>query len=119
MNVVVLGASKKRNRYSNMAVRSLSKEGHRVIPVHPSHDVIEGLPVLSRLEDVEASIDTATLYLSPAHARPLLEAMVALKARRWIFNPGTEDAELEGRLRASGALVLRACTLVLLSTGRF
>jgi predicted CoA-binding protein len=38
----VLGASIKRERYSNQALRMLREHGYRVIAVHPAHVEIEG-----------------------------------------------------------------------------
>jgi uncharacterized protein len=46
-------------------------------------------------------------------------AIIAAKPARVIFNPGTENPELEEHLAAAGIAVVHACTLVLLRTGRF
>ena len=45
--------------------------------------------------------------------------ILALKPKRVIFNPGTENPALEAELVAAGIAAERACTLVLLSTGQF
>ena len=42
-----------------------------------------------------------------------------MSGRRVIFNPGTENGELEAALRAAGIESEEACTLVLLRTGQF
>lgn len=49
--VVVLGASPKASRYSNMAVRQLKGRGYKVIPVNPGHPIVEGLDTVARLSD--------------------------------------------------------------------
>lgn len=118
--VVVLGASSNPERYSNMAIRELSSRGHRVIPVHPQESRIEGLPVVADLTElVGQPIDTLTLYLRPELSTPLAAAIVALKPRRVIFNPGTESPGLEKMLSQNKIDVLEACTLVMLRTGQF
>ena len=43
MNVAVIGASAKPERYSYQAVKLLREKGHAVYPVHPSLREIEGL----------------------------------------------------------------------------
>jgi hypothetical protein len=42
-----------------------------------------------------------------------------MKPARVIFNPGTESQSLEEGLASSGIPFVKACTLVMLSTGRF
>jgi hypothetical protein len=42
-----------------------------------------------------------------------------LKPKRVIFNPGTENPELELMLKQKGIEAERACTLVLLSLGQY
>ena len=63
--------------------------------------------------------DTVTMYLGPAASESVADALVALRPRRVIFNPGSESAPLEERLRQVGVEVERSCTLVLLQTGQY
>jgi predicted CoA-binding protein len=117
--VVVLGASPKPTRYSNMAVRQLKAKGYRVIPVHPKADTIGDLPVVHGLGGIEGKVHTLTLYLGPLHSRGQLDDILALAPKRVIFNPGTESPELEARLRSHQIECIRGCTLVMLRSGLF
>jgi predicted CoA-binding protein len=117
--VVVLGASPKATRYSNMAVRQLQAKGYRVIPVHPRADTIGDLPVAHSLRDIEEKVHTLTLYLGPLHSRGQLDGILDLAPKRVIFNPGTESPHLVERLQAAGIDCLHACTLVMLRSGLF
>lgn len=117
--VVILGASPKPERYSNKALRLLRSRGHKVIPVHPAVDRIDGLTVKRSLREIDESVDTLTLYVGPERGEALAEDIVALRPRRVIFNPGTESPRLEGRLAASGIACVFDCTLVMLNAGRF
>ncbi len=117
--VVVLGASPKAARYSNMAVRQLQAKGYRVIPVHPTADIIGDLPVAHSLRGIEEKVHTLTLYLGPLHSRGQIDDILALAPQRVIFNPGTESRQLEARLRAAGIECLHTCTLVMLRSGLF
>jgi predicted CoA-binding protein len=117
--VVVLGASDNPERYANKAVNRLLENRHEVIPVNPKLERIGNLAVVSSLDAVATPVDTLTVYVSPAVSSKLLEAIVGLEPGRVIFNPGAENPELEAALAGRGIPTLRACTLVLLSTGQF
>jgi len=118
--VVVLGASSDASRYSHMAMEELLARGHRAVPVHPREKVVCGVPVLASLSEVPASSPlTLTMYVGPALSQKMTAEILALRASRVIFNPGSENEELMAKLRAQGAEVLEACTLVMLRTGQF
>ena len=117
--VVVLGASNKPERFSNMAIKKLIQHGHRVIPVHPRLAEIEGVPVVSDMDDINESVDTLTLYVGPKRIQPVMEKIVALRPKRVIFNPGTESPELESLLTEHNIKFIRACTLVMLDSNEF
>ena len=117
--VVVLGASDKPERYSNMAIQMLREYDFRIIPVHPKLQKIEGIPVVNRLGSILEKVDTLTLYVGPARSRFLADEIIGLKPGRIIFNPGTESPELENLCHANSIPILKACTLVMLRCGQF
>lgn len=117
--VAVLGASANPDRYSNRAVRALIEQGHEVIPVNPAESHIEGRAVVSDLGSIVDRVDTLTLYVSPKVSSGMADAIVHLNPGRVIFNPGTENPELQARLEVEGIPAETACTLVLLSTSQF
>ncbi len=104
--VAVIGASTNPARYSNKAILRLLEHDHEVIPVHPALDEVEGLKVVPNLGAVEGTVDTLTVYVSPKLSSDLTDAILALKPGRVIFNPGTENNELEGRAGGGGNPVL-------------
>jgi len=117
--VAILGASDKPERYANKAQKLLREHGHNVIPVHPTRKVIDGIDVVPQLADIKQPVDTLTLYLGADRLKPLIPAIVSLKPRRVIFNPGTESEAVQQALRDHGIAFEEACTLVLLNTGQF
>ena len=119
MNVAVLGASHKPERYSYMAVKLLAENGHRVFPVNPALKAIDSYPVYPSLKDIPETIHTLTIYLNPERSSKLNHEIIALNPKRVIFNPGTENPVLAQDLQAAGAEVLHACTLVLLKMKSF
>lgn len=119
MNVAVLGASAKPERYSYQAVTRLQAAGHSVYPVNPALTEINGIKVYAQLADIVVALDTVTLYLSPERSSALTAEIVAAQPRRVIANPGAESPLLAAALRQQGIEVVEACTLVLLQTGQF
>ena len=118
-NVVVLGASVKSERYSNMAVSLLAKKGYNVIPVHPSGLSVNGLKTYKSLSEVNLPIDTISMYVNPQQAKTIRNEIIQSSPKRVIFNPGTEDNDLEKECRTHNIIVEEACTLVLLKTDSF
>jgi predicted CoA-binding protein len=116
--VAVLGASTDRARFSNRAQHALAAHGHRVLPVNPTLDAVDGVPTVA-LEALPEGIDTITVYLRAERLRPLVEAVAARRPRRVILNPGADDPEMVAALEAEGLRVQCDCTLVLLDTGRY
>lgn len=119
MNVAVIGASSNPERYSYKALMRLREAGHNVFAVHPEQEDIEGLPVYHGLAGIPERIDTVTVYLRAEKSEAISGELLRCGAKRVIFNPGAENLKLESALRGQGMLVLEACTLVLLSSGRF
>ena len=119
LTVAVLGASPKKERYSNQALNMLRDYGHRVIPVHPAIPEIDGIATTPSLGEITEPVHTLTLYVGPARLEKLADAVLGLNAERVIFNTGTELPELESRLSEAGVEVVRGCTLVMLRTGQF
>jgi predicted CoA-binding protein len=117
--VVIIGASDKPDRYAYKAMHALLRHGHEPVLVHPRLESIEDRPVLPDLARVHGPVDTVTLYVGPAISSTLGDALVALKPRRVLFNPGSENPALAAQLQAAGIATEEACTLVLLATGTF
>jgi uncharacterized protein len=117
--VVILGASNKPDRYAYRAFAMLRQHGHEVIPVHPALSEIEGVPVVKDLSSVAGAVYTLTLYVGPAISETLVDAIIALRPGRVIFNPGTESTLVQAALDEAGIPWEEACTLVLLGMEDF
>lgn len=117
--VAILGASNNPDRYANKAQVMLKEYGYKSVPVSLHDDRIMGIPAVRHLSDISETIDTVTVYINPLHLRDVVDELEALHPRRVIFNPGSEDSSVMGKLRSKGIEVEEACTLVLLRTGQF
>lgn len=114
---LVVGASTKPGRYANKAIAMLLAHNHPVLAFGNQAGEVEGIPIQTQWSFKD--IDTVTLYLSQQNQVSYYQKIVALKPRRVIFNPGTENVEWYSLLQQQGIEVEEACTLVLLSTGQF
>lgn len=119
MTVAILGASKNPERYSYLAFKMLQEYGHTPILVTPKFAELEGFKTYGSLTDINGKIDTLTMYVGPDISAKLKTEILALKPRRVIFNPGSENPALQGELERAGIEVDEACTLVLLRTKQF
>ena len=119
ITVVVLGASPKPERYSNMAIKSLLEHGYKVIPITPSGIEIHGLKTLKSVDEINEPVDTLTMYINGERSSTIADSIIKLRAKRIIFNPGTENPDLAEQCAAAGSQTLEACTLVMLNTAQF
>ena len=117
--VAILGASDKPDRYAHKAFQLLRSHGHDAIPVSPKLKELEGVKAYASLKDIPYEIDTLTMYVGAAISDKLGEDILQLKPKRVIFNPGSENAVLEEKLRKAGVQVVEACTLVMLRTNQY
>lgn len=119
MNVAILGASSQLERYSNKAQLRLMEEGHTVFPISKKSDSIAGVKAYPNMASIFEKIDTLTIYVRPEILESLVDEIIDLNPRRVIFNPGTEDSDIQQTLKKAGIQVDVACTLVLLNTNQF
>lgn len=118
--VAILGASDKPDRYSYKAFKMLQEYGHQTLPISKRlTGALEGVKVFPALTDIREPVDTLTMYVGPDISTKLEAEILALKPKRVIFNPGSENPALERSLEERGIHVVEACTLVLLRTHQF
>jgi predicted CoA-binding protein len=115
---LVFGASLKPSRYSYIAIKRLVDASQETEAFGAKEGSVAGVKISKRL-DTFSDIDTITLYLNPARQKAYYKTILALKPRRVIFNPGTENPEFYELLKTAGIEVEIACTLVLLATGQY
>lgn len=115
---LVFGASENPERYSYKATQKLQEHGFNVIAVGVNHGKIGQTEILASIP-ANSNIDTVTLYVRPDRQTAVITEIVALKPRRIIFNPGTENPDFIMLAQEVGIETEIACTLVLLATDRY
>lgn len=117
---VIVGASPNPERYSFMACQLLQEFGHWIVPLGIRKGKAGGVEILDIRKKPEITgLDTITMYIGPRHQPEWYDYLAGLKARRIIFNPGSENYEFAKLMTAAGTEVIEACTLVMLRTGQF
>ena len=115
---VVLGASPNPARYSYLAVRKLQNHQHEVVAIGKRKGKIGDVEINTGHIPV-ADVHTITLYLNPQNQQEYYDYILDLQPARIIFNPGTENDELEKRALEKGIEPVQGCTLVMLGSGMY
>lgn len=115
---LVLGASLKPSRYSNLAINRLVRHGNPTVAIGLRKGEVEGVKIETEKYPFE-DIDTITLYLNAKRQQEYYDYILSLKPERVIFNPGTENPELYDLLQENGIHFENACTLVMLSSQQY
>ncbi|WP_296314457.1 CoA-binding protein [Winogradskyella sp. UBA3174] len=115
---LVLGASLKPERYSNIAINRLVNYNHDVKAFGLREGEVSGVSIDTELVSYD-NIDTVTLYLNLKRQVAYYDYIIGLEPKRVIFNPGTENPEFYELLKAHTIEFEEACTLVLLGTGQY
>lgn len=116
--VLIIGASTKHQRYAYMATERLLEKDHEVYLLAKREGEVLGQKIHTEMPQA-GSIDTVTLYVGPNHQEEYFSKIIDLKPRRVIFNPGTENSDLQQLLADNGIEVEVNCTLVMLSLKNF
>ena len=112
MKVAIIGASSKRNRYSNKAVRAYVNAGYEVLPVHPKELQVEELAVISQVDQLPQQLDRILMYLSADKSLKIISDLSKLNPKEIWFNPGTYDADVLARVDELGMKKVVACAIL-------
>jgi uncharacterized protein len=110
--VAVIGASNRRWKFGNKAVRAFRAEGYHVIPIHPHDAEVEGLRAYASVLDVPEPIDMATLYVPASVGERLLAEFEQKQIPEIWLNPGAESEALLEEARRRQLHVIQACSIV-------
>ncbi len=117
-NTVVLGASPKPWRFSFKAVNDLRVNKYSVVAVGFRKGKIRDVKILIGMPEIN-DVDTVSLYIGPVRQKGFYDYIIGLKPDRIIFNPGTENPELQMLAKKAGIEVLENCMLMMLRNGTY
>ncbi len=115
---LVIGASTNPARYSYLAIHKLLIHQHPVVALGNKKGLVNNIEIATAPQPFD-DVDTVTLYINSTLQKQYYTYIIGLNPKRIIFNPGTENDELENLASQKGIATLEACTLVLLSTGQY
>ena len=115
---LIIGASPNPSRYAYLAAQMLTSKGHKIVNVGIKKGTVSGVEIEEQ-GLIHKDIDTVTLYIGPRLQPGYYDYILQTNPKRVIFNPGTENVELESLLEQHSIEPVIACTLVLLSTGQY
>lgn len=115
---LIIGATPNADRYAYLAAHMLTQKGHPIVNVGIKQGEVAGVKI-EKQGAIHHDIDTITLYIGPALQAGYEDYILQTKPKRVIFNPGTENYNLEKLLDQHNIEPVEACTLVLLSTGQY
>ena len=115
---LVLVASPKEDRYSYKAVKMLLENEVPIAAISRRAGEIDSVNFLLGKPLLEG-VHTVTLYLNPFNQQEFYSYIISLKPKRVLFNPGTENPDLQDLLDQNNIYWEEACTLVLLRTNQY
>ncbi|MES2458261.1 MAG: CoA-binding protein [Bacteroidota bacterium] len=115
---LIIGATTNPSRYAYLAAERLTAKGHKIVNVGIKKGSVAGVEI-EMPDEIHNDIHTITLYIGPALQKGYYDYILKTNPKRVVFNPGTENRELESLLQKNAIESLEACTLVLLSTGQY
>jgi predicted CoA-binding protein len=117
-STLVIGASLKESRYSNMCVKTLVSGQFPVTAIGLREGTIDEIPVLAGFPELD-NIHTVSLYLGPDNQKTWYDYILKLNPERVVFNPGTENLEFQDILTEAGIEVIEGCTIVMVNSGTY
>jgi len=116
---LVLGASDNHDRTSYRALHQLQSNGHPIYAIGKREAQVGQTLIHTSLIGLDQPVDTCTMYLNAQNQKEWYNEILRIKPNRIIFNPGSENPELEQLAEMNGIETERACTLVLLATNKY
>ncbi len=115
---LVLGASPNPVRFSHKAVKSLLRHDKKVVAVGFKKGEIADEEILVGQPHIE-NVHTVSIYMGSSRQEDYYDYILSLEPKRVIFNPGTVNPELMGKLKHAGIEPVSECMLVMLSDKEF
>ncbi len=115
---LIIGASLNPLRYSYLAAQKLSAYKHKLYMLGLKSGILFDEKIHTETFPI-TELDTVTLYVNPSRQPQFYDYIISLNPNRVVFNPGTENPEFEQLLLSKNIVPVKACTLVMLSTGTY
>jgi len=110
--VAVIGASSRRDKWGNKAVRAFLQQGYTVYPVNPNESEVEGIKTYPAITDVPVRPQKITVYIPPPRLLKILPAIAERGCDELFLNPGTESDEVLAECERLSLNAIQACSII-------
>ncbi len=117
-SVVVLGASPNPNRTSYLAAKLLAQKGYNVKAFGKHAGSIDTIAISDTIPmSFNQNIDVISIFLKPHQQKDYYTYILNSKPKSIIFNPGSENPELEALAKIHSIKIVSCCTIALSAVG--
>ena len=89
--LAIVGISRKRAKFGNMAFKELRKKGYKLFPVHPEAESIEGERCYPALNSLPEPVDGVLVIVPPAQTEQVVRDAAAAGIKRVWMQQGAES----------------------------
>ncbi len=111
-SVAIVGASKDRSKFGNIAVRAYAENGYDVYPVNPKEPEIEGHTAYASVADIPVYLDRVSIYLPPDRALTMLEELSEVEVGEVFLNPGSDTPAVLEKAHDLGLNAVCECSIL-------
>jgi predicted CoA-binding protein len=111
--IAVVGYSRNRHKFGNLAYTELKKRGYEVSAIHPTEKEIAGVPCSPNLTALRGKIDAVLISVRPQQALTVVEEAAAIGLKNVWLQQGAESSDVldvAKRLRLN--VVAKKCVLM-------
>jgi predicted CoA-binding protein len=111
--IAVVGYSRNRRKFGNLAYNELKKRGYEVSAIHPTEKEIAGVPCYPNLTALRGKIDAVLVSVQPQQAVAVVEEAAAIGLKNVWLQQGAESSDvLETAKRLHLNVVAKKCVLM-------
>ncbi len=112
-HIAVVGMSRSRKKFGNMAARELKQKGFEIYPVHPEAGEIDGLTCYPSLKSLNGKIDAVWISVPPAKVSPVLAEAAEIGLKNIWLQQGAWSAEVQQTIDQLGLpVVSKKCIMM-------
>jgi len=109
----IVGLSNNSERAAYRVAKVLIDNGHQVIPVHPSAEVVHGQTGYTKLSDIPVPVDVVDIFVNSSLAGAVVNEAIEIGAKGVWLQLDVIDAGAVTRARDSGLLaVMNHCPAI-------
>lgn len=110
-SIALIGASTRKEKFGNKAVRVYKQLGWVVYPINQKEKEIESTETYASITDLSELPDRISIYLPPQAALKIIPELKEFGVKEVILNPSTESDELIQALKENGINPILSCSI--------